>query len=151
MSKPCISILMGLLVICMTNATGFDTFDTFFFDSKVQKDLSEQYFFVTEPSDTRARVGSVAILHCAVGNKKGLVAWVKTTGANERVIVSLDNSIIIPDPNLMIGSRIGGRDFDLVLTNVAPRDEGFYTCFVSAGGKDSPIVSASALLTIEDY
>ncbi|XP_070576273.1 uncharacterized protein [Ptychodera flava] len=145
MGKAALYSLIGCSLLCMAYAAGFDTF---FFEPTIKKDIADHHFFVSEPKDLTVHVNMTAMFTCSVGNKKGLVAWVKTTGPKDRTILSLDNSVIVGDSRLMIGSRVGGRDYDLIVFGVTRADEGFYTCFVSAGGQDPPIVSASALLTV---
>ncbi|XP_002734055.1 synaptogenesis protein syg-1-like isoform X2 [Saccoglossus kowalevskii] len=143
-------LLAFLIFLCAVSGISLASMD-FFLDPSAgnrEPETSNHHYFMEEPHDTTVAVGNTAIFECSIGNKKGLVAWVKTTGPKDRTILSLDNSIIADNNQILIGSRVGGRDYALIITHITHEDEGFYTCFVSAGGRDSPIISHSALLTV---
>ncbi|XP_070551419.1 uncharacterized protein [Ptychodera flava] len=105
-----------------------------------------QQSFQTTPVDTTAKEGDTVVLECAVNDKVGDLAWLKTG------VGQITSETLVNDPSLatrysIVGDQSAGV-YNLQITAAVPDDSGTYTCFVSEQGSITSIASDEAELTV---
>ncbi|KAK3601476.1 hypothetical protein CHS0354_033611 [Potamilus streckersoni] len=102
--------------------------------------------FLDTPVNVTYRTGELAVLYCSIHNLgTKTVVWRR---ANEQGPITIGEMTYIPDDRFLVNHVPYKGQWDLLIKNVQPKDEGIYECQVSSKDRTSRRLLT---LTVEDF